>query len=306
MRSLQAWRHRAASAWLSLCLCAGCDVRSVMFCRSDSDCVASAVCVEGLCFSKDALDGGRPFSDDCDAGEAVGCTDTLGQICLVGRRSCDGGTWGTCVASGPSADVQSCGPSCGPCGPSADRCEQGACRCGAAGPCAPGLRCAPAGCVCDALSCQGCCAGSTCTSIGFPVCSAPGGACTTCDASLADRCSAFGDCQCGLGPPCSVGQRCAQGACVCDALSCAQGCCDGLICRPSSLLSCGTEGQSCVACDPLRADACLANGTCACGPGPQCSAGQQCIKGLCICTSCLQGASLLRQADQLTAAPGCR
>jgi len=306
MRSSPVWRHCTAIAWLSLCLCAGCDVRSVMFCRGDTDCVASAVCVEGLCFSKDALDGGPPFSNDCDAGEAVGCADPVGQICLVGRRSCDGGTWGTCVASGPSADVQSCGPSCGPCGPSADRCEQGTCRCGAAGPCGPGVRCAPAGCVCDALSCQGCCAGPTCTSVGFPVFGAPGGACTTCDASLADRCSAFGDCQCGLGPPCSVGQRCAQGACVCDALSCAQGCCDGLICRPSSLLSCGTEGQSCVACDPLRADACLANGTCACGSGPQCSAGQQCIKGLCICTSCLQGASLLRQADQLTAAPGWR
>ena len=301
MRSLSAWRHCAAITWLSLC--GGCEVHSVMFCRSDTDCVATAVCLEGLCFSKDALDGGPPFSNECDAGEAMGCSRPLGEMCLVGRRFCDGGAWGTCVASGASANPEACGSSCGPCGHGADRCEQGTCRCGAAGPCGPGLRCAGAGCVCDAVSCQGCCASSTCNSVVFPVCGVPGGACAPCDATLADRCSAFGDCQCGLGPPCSVGQRCAQGACVCDALSCAQGCCESLICRPSSLFSCGTEGRSCVPCDPLRADACLPNGTCACGSGPQCSAGQQCIKGLCICTSCSSGAGLLGQADQLTDVP---
>lgn len=275
----------AALAWLSLAQ--GCDVRSGMVCQVDAECGAFGVCIQGLCFSRDAVDAGSP-SAECDAGEWAGCVRPLGEMCLLGRRVCDGGTWGTCVATSGSGDAERCGASCGSCGVGSDRCEQGICKCGSAAACLPGLHCLGGSCACDAVSCaRGCCANSSCTPIAFPWCGLPGGgACARCDETLADRCSAFGGCQCGLGPQCSPGQRCSQGTCVCDAQSCSQGCCDDSTCRPSSLSSCGTLGRRCVSCDPLRADTCLGTGACACGANPACSTGQRCLKGLCICDPC--------------------
>ncbi len=270
----------------------GCEMRSGMSCRTDSQCGASAVCIEGLCFSNDT---GAP-STACDAGQVRACASSLGEMCLVGELACDGGTWGACMPSAASSDLQSCGASCGPCSSGADRCEQGICKCGGTAACGAGLRCGREACVCDAISCQGCCDGLACRPIGFPVCGSPGGACATCDSTVADGCSPSGGCQCGLGPRCAAGQRCIQGVCACDRTSCPLGCCDGATCRSSSMLSCGIGGALCVSCDPLVADRCLDNGTCACGAGPPCSPGQRCLKGLCICDPCALGSGPPAQA----------
>ncbi len=116
------------------------------------------------------------------------------------------------------------------------------------------------------------------------------GSCIECDPARSDGCSPENGCLCGAGPSCGDGQRCAEGLCVCDATSCPGGCCDGNVCLGPSPSSCGTEGESCVACAQI-ADTCSPEGTCACGTGPACDIGQRCVGGACICdaASCVEG-----------------
>lgn len=48
---------------------------------------------------------------------------------------------------------------------------------------------------------------------------------------------------------CTSGQRCVNGACVCDGQSCPTGCCDGTSCqRGTSDQACGTNGAMCQTC----------------------------------------------------------
>ncbi|GMU61186.1 MAG: hypothetical protein AMXMBFR34_29490 [Myxococcaceae bacterium] len=71
----------------------------------------------------------------------------------------------------------------------------------------------------------------------------------TCDTRYADRCTA-GACRCGAGNPCTSGQRCAGGTCVCNATSCPVGCCNASNqCRPGTALTeCGYAGTACQSC----------------------------------------------------------
>lgn len=266
-----------------------CDIRMGIACRSDSQCGPGAICIDGLCFASGPADAARDpslSSGTCDAGENGACTSSVGEVCLRGGRACDAGTWGACTPIAASTDVESCGPSCGACGSRADRCEQGICKCGGADSCNPGQRCAGHACICDAMSCLGCCDGALCRDISFPRCGSLSGSCTSCDPMRADQCAASSGCQCGPGPQCAAGQRCNGGICVCDATSCSLGCCDGSTCRSSSMSSCGVEGRRCAICDAELSDRCRSDGTCACGSGPPCISGQRCLEGFCICDPC--------------------
>ena len=163
------------------------------------------------------------------------------------------------------------------------RATAGGCRCGAGAACGAGTSCVAGSCVCDALSCPtGCCSGGACVSPAFASCGLGGAACVACNLAQADSCSPVtGACRCGNSAPCGAGSRCASGACVCDAQSCAGGCCANGVCKPASLAACGTQGGTCVACDPVRADACSAAGVCACGATDACQMGSRCAGGAC-------------------------
>ncbi len=84
------------------------------------------------------------------------------------------------------------------------------------------------------------------------------------------------------------------------------GCCMQGFCTRSSFSTCGQGGISCVACDPVRANACDERGVCVCGTGPACTGlnvdrcdngqckcggssacgpGQECVNGACRCTT---------------------
>ncbi|MEM7605888.1 MAG: hypothetical protein AAF411_11080 [Myxococcota bacterium] len=132
--------------------------------------------------------------------------------------------------------------------------------------------------------CTGCCEGERCVTASASACGAAGASCSTCDALLADRCSAEGSCACGEGAPCAAGQRCSEGVCVCDATSCADGCCDGDACLSSDIDMCGAGGEACFACDPFLADRCTEGG-CACGTGAACDPAltDRCSGGACMC-----------------------
>jgi|GEM_PF-1755085 len=229
------------------------------------------------------------FEHACDGANCNGC--------------CDGNT---CRA--PS--VQSCGTAGGACYACdafrADRCETGLCRCGVNPACALGQHCVGGACVCDAESCaSGCCRAGTCNSPSFSSCGTGGASCVTCDPNRADTCSG-GQCRCGPNPSCAIGQRCQGGACVCDGLSCPNGCCDGLTCRTNDLAACRSGGLACTgsACNPIRADNCF-NGQCRCGSNPACDNGQRCVSGNCVCNTgsgcagCCEG-NICRQGDELT------
>lgn len=230
----------------------------------------------------------------CQTGDAVGCDRAVGVACFRGSRICEADQFGECVATSSSSDITRCGPTCGACSPGANRCLSGECRCGTGLPCAGGQACDGGTCECSASSCPaGCCDGRICRTTSLVSCGTAGSACIVCDTSRADRCVS-GSCRCGAGSPCSAGLRCVAGVCRCDASSCASGCCWAGSCLTSSLSSCGTGGATCVNCDPLRADNCSSLGTCACGTGPSCTAGQRCFSGSCACTaaSCPGGCCL--------------
>jgi hypothetical protein len=72
---------------------------------------------------------------------------------------------------------------------------------------------------------------------------------------------------------------------VCNATTCANGCCVGTVCvsSPSASL-CGAQGATCVTCG-ATSDSCIA-GACACGAkGPCAVTGQTCQTGACACPS---------------------
>ncbi|MFT3711859.1 MAG: hypothetical protein QM817_29825 [Archangium sp.] len=154
--------------------------------------------------------------------------------------------------------------------------------------------------ICDATNCaSGCCNGSACVSTAtFGSCGSNGSVCISCDTLTANRC-ASGSCMCGAtaactkgdqcingtcsstcgtGPLCATGQRCVSGTCVCDATSCATGCCDANVCRTSSAATCGLGGVACVSCDAAKADRCEA-GNCRCGMAASCGPTQTCTLG---------------------------
>jgi hypothetical protein len=107
----------------------------------------------------------------------------------------------------------------------ADGCGVSGCTCGGGPPCKDGDECSSGACRCSTKSCKGCCEvlGLFSQCIGtrnayYCAANDGGGAqpCIDCNAvgMRSDRCSPAGDCACGSGGPCAVGQRCFEGACV--------------------------------------------------------------------------------------------
>jgi hypothetical protein len=237
----------------------GCGIRPGILCSSDGEC-AGGVCINGLCVAKDA---GAPVAESCDAGSAP-CVAAFDGGCWQGSRVCDNGVLQGCVPLSPSADLSSCGPACEPCGSSGDRCERGLCKCGTNPSCSPGQRCSGSLCICDPASCPaGCCDGQVCLARSTIACGIGGAKCKACDLVKADRCSGSGQCACGSGALCGPGQRCSAGVCICDAVSCPSGCCNGSVCSQPSDLTCGTGGAACKACvagQRCNGSACVCDG----------------------------------------------
>jgi hypothetical protein len=181
-----------------------------------------------------------------------------------------------------------CGPPghlCMECDPARSTgCNGGICACGNSPQCPDGTRCLNNACVCDNVSCpNGCCGESLCQKPSLTMCGIGGHACAPCSTELADGCTQ-GKCTCGGGSPCSSGQHCVGGKCVCDAQSC-PGCCVSNVCMPQvSASACGLPGAQCVKCEVSRANGCT-NGLCTCGANAQCGTGQICLNNACVCNA---------------------
>lgn len=259
-----------------------CDDQSCSGC-----CNAEGECQTGrdpeACGNDGALCQACPSGDSCDEGACSGCTSTCegcceGSICL-------------------ESTLESCGVggvACDRCNElAADTCsDEGECLCGAELACATGQRCVSGMCVCDEVSCAGgCCNGSTCEIRSVETCGSGGSTCSVCDPDFADTCSSDGACRCGDSDPCAPGFHCNSGVCVCDALSCPDGCCSELGCQPATTGTCGVAGAPCVTCDSLTSDTCSSAGECACGSDPSCVSGQHCTSSRCVCDalSCPEG-----------------
>src|SRR5262249_43058443 len=150
------------------------------------------------------------------------------------------------------------------CDATSDSCIGGNCTCAAAGKaCNPGQRCTATGCVCDGLSCAGCCDNS--------------GKCqTTIDAT---NCGKSGS----LCMPCGDKESCVDGACTgCSDPGKCSTCCAGDTCMASDPgVGCALNGGACVACG-INADSCAA-GSCSCAAaGKLCAVGQRCTVSGCV------------------------
>ncbi|HEY3449805.1 MAG TPA: hypothetical protein VGK67_25850 [Myxococcales bacterium] len=158
---------------------------------------------------------------------------------------------------------------------------------------------------CETCDCpDGCCQGSTCVATpSAAACGPKGGTCRDCTGGSGDACSSAGECSCGAGPICPSGKRCDRGSCVCDALSCPLGCCQGGECHtPTSAASCGTAGGTCADCG-AGADSCGDDGRCRCGAGSACQEDLRCEGGQCVCnatscpTGCCAGSACVKQPN---------
>ncbi|HET7094724.1 MAG TPA: hypothetical protein VFI22_14630, partial [Thermomicrobiales bacterium] len=180
--------------------------------------------------------------------------------------------------------------------PSCNKCCS---RFGSAGPDGkPRCTCKPEGEPCDGPSqcCGGLCRNGQCTKC-------PGDL-TACNGNCVDLQTApdhCGDCA----TTCANGQRCQDGVCVCDGISCPNGCCDDQqTCRRgTSEQACGDGGaacQTCGACATCDGSTCAPTDGACCDDGLgvcrgatciDCDQGQRCLNGQCICdaTSCPDG-----------------
>ena len=249
-----------ATTLLALCgkggrACIACDPI-----RSDS-CSSSGICA---CGTNPPCDLGQKCSNGscvCDPASCPGCCSPDGQACRAGNLDTECGKGGF--------SCQSC--------PSGQTCSDGRCS-----------NCTPA-------TCGGCCLGSAClvvipgscpTDGGPCICGHDGASCRSCATLATDTCNADGTCSCGVNPPCAAGQRCINGGCFCDGVSCPAGCCDGGSCIQPSVSQCGSGGSSCFACRSDLANNCSSNGSCRCGSAPACIDGQQrCLSSGCVCDS---------------------
>lgn len=211
-----------------------------------------------------ACDGGA-CSGGCSAATCPnGCC--LGGICQAGTSQTACGSGGsTCSACTTSCSNKQCVDPCGPTN-CAGCCVAGVCQtgtsataCGVGGrscaSCGAGSICSADGGVCVATSScstsscpNGCCDGTSCRASTTSTCGTAARTCTACTPPLNDGCLVTGTCGCGTRGSCLAGQRCVQGACVCDATSCS-GCCDGSTCElGTDRKSCGADGGVCVRC----------------------------------------------------------
>jgi hypothetical protein len=213
-------------------------------CRSAPDCgnqvCRTTACVNDQCVFTPVADGQSP-NDLCDGH----CCE--GVCCPSGATECN--PQGICCT--PNCAGRTCGP---------DGCG------GTCGTCPPGTACFEESgtCICNPGTCNGCCTANQ--TICVPgttrqACGSGGAPCATCSGQQvchnAQCCTP--NCagkQCGPDGcggscgNCQQGQRCQNGQCVCDAQSCASGCCDAIaVCQPGTAnQACGTGGNRCATC----------------------------------------------------------
>ncbi|MBL8951665.1 MAG: hypothetical protein JNK82_12865 [Myxococcaceae bacterium] len=273
-------------------------------------CINDERCIQGVCkCGPESCPDGCCSGDQCIRMSSTTTCGGAGNQCSVcpGMSACtDGICAGSacmacngCCANGASCDetpeFPTCsiatGAACQQCDVRSDRCGPTGCACGDGGPCGQGQYCSDAGtCACGPESCGTCCqANGSCAPNGNLLnrCGAGGAACANCPALRANRCE-LGDCKCGAGPACAIGERCDAdaGKCACDTTLCSVtgGCCSGTSCiarDAGTLMACGTAG-ACQVCDASKANQCVF-GMCMCGGGAACGTGEACVGGVCVC-----------------------
>ena len=200
----------------------------------------------------------------------TGCCDMSGRCASPVRFELGSRETLSVVLSGPTNQV--CNGVC-PVGKTSAF-TNGACVCGSSAPCGEGLRCdGNARCTCDASSgCRGCCAtGQTCVT--RPVnlsCGSAGNQCTRCE---------------GASNTCLATGRCSQAMCSGSGPIDPARCCSGQGLVSTRWPTCTSTTGDCVACDPLRSNACRTVGVgsvsspCTCGSSGPCPAEQLCLTG---------------------------
>lgn len=190
-------------------------------------CSKSGQCVSQQCNRKKGGRGGRCLPSDVNQRCRLDTDCTAGLSCQKEAGSSPD-TFGLCQA-GQTCTPESMAQTC------AGRCGAVSNNCGAqvdCGSCACGSAC---------LICQTCdpTTGRCQTNPDFigQACGLPG-----------QVCQADGTCVCD-GASCADGQRCNGLVCICDATSCTTGCCDGnRTCRIDDDAACGTNGGTCTRC----------------------------------------------------------
>lgn len=317
----------SASLGADRCENGQCKCGSNPACSAGQECLAQTCqctpssCAGGCCQGSTCVT--TPSSSACGTGGRA-CLDCGGTACTAGQcavsacnaTNCPSGCCigASCVTAQTDLACGTGGMACASCG--AGTCDGGACS----GGCSPAT--CPNGC-CQAGVCMPGTGGAACGS-GGTACNVCPGACsnqrcqTTCGPSNCPQgCCQAGTCRtgdtsaaCGTGGAacvtCGAGTRCVQGAtdggvCVvtaaCNAMSCANGCCDGTTCRsPGGETACGLGGVACANCLTRLTDRCLANGSCGCGTTGACLMGQVCDGGVCqcdpaTCDGCCDGAA---------------
>ena len=233
-------------------------------CRHDGkDCARAGQCCSGRCAANGTCQpctGAAqcpepPAGEPCQrrvctaAGRCVIRDKAAGASCPDDGNPC---TKDVCDASGACTHPNTTdGTAC-----TTSTCQASTCAC-------QGGTCTPRGPSCDAQSCpSGCCDGTTCKAGNADgACGGGGGACASC----------------------ATGQRCAGGACVCDAQSC-NGCCDGTACKGGDAKgACGGGGGACRVCasnETCSGGACVCDGGCVCPTLKQnCTGAGQCAEG---------------------------
>jgi hypothetical protein len=228
----------------------------------------------------------RPFTDtvDPDAGMAdagtdaglrfdagvacqcsTGCCDSSGRCAMPRPTQLGGGDTVTAFLRGPIN--QFCTDLC-PLGKTSGV-VNGQCVCGAMAACGDGLRCDNGRCVCDAKSgCRTCCSTNvTCAIRTGGTCGNAGNQCARCE-GLMNSCQATG--------------RCSQAMCPATAAD-ASKCCSGQGLVSTNWPTCTSATGDCVACDPLRSNACRPvavgglSSPCGCGANAACGSDQLCV-----------------------------
>lgn len=280
----------------------GCGEDGTCSCGTGRACKEGQECASGQCTCTQRSCGGCCNGTECEPGTTNALCGAAGLACeaCAAGQDCHDGVCSNCtpqLCPDGCCSANTCVPrklsTCGVDGRACEYCSltvadacsiQGGCACGGGPACTSGQQCVQGSCTCNNLSCpNGCCQEGVCLPHSPEACGSQGSACVVCSEDRADYCGPTGQCQCGSDAPCKPGQRCEDGACLCDALSCPNGCCLGDTCLALGMDSCGVPGGLCVRCNPTTSNACRGDGTCGCGDGPACVRGQTCQDGACAC-----------------------
>jgi hypothetical protein len=221
------------------------------------------------------VDGGLRFDAGLPCQCPTGCCDQTGRCAAPVRVEFGSRVTLTVVLRGPTN--QYCNDLCPP--GRATGFTNGVCLCGATAACSEGLRCDSNRCVCDTRSgCRGCCSDNATCATGRTnlSCGSAGTACARCEGLMNTCLTTTGRCSTAMCP--STGS---------DPTKCCSG--SGLV--SAGWPTCTSFSGDCVACDPVRSNACRAasvGGTgspCACGITGQCPSTQYCllINGQAVC-----------------------